>query len=313
MAIAVASVAVMGTPVSAADNVVVTSHSTGAAAWTASIGQGMQQAASAGKDTLIWFSGSGWNAASDVVAPTMLSEQFTSTSTRNFTLVRADFPAGKEDEAPVDPKYTVWAERLGITSLPAVVALDSHGVPYGQVIIPTGDAAVMVALVRDLHQKKLTRDEAFATARQSDGADRARHLHRGLETSSSFAAGWYAPTMTEIVSLDPTNDLHLKEKYQPLLAQGAIDRVVQNEIYPMLDAARFPQVIERLDRLIADVDPSVEQRQLLMAFKAQVTYSNGNSEQAIAWLDEAAALSPKSSAADRIAAAREQIASEPVR
>jgi hypothetical protein len=267
----------------------------------------MRQAAQERKGTLIWFSGSGWNAASDAAEPALLDPAFGSEVASSFACVRADFPAAKQTDRPVDPQYTMWAERLGITQLPSLVALDAEGLPYAQLPAPAADGAVYRGIVADLRQRKANRDDAFAQAKLVAGVARARLLDRALQSVGSFAAAWYPAVLAEVVALDPSDEAGLKSKYEPLIAQATIDRVIQQEIYPMLDAVRFADVIVRLDKLMEEARPSVEQRQLLIAFKAQVAYSKGDNAQAMAWIDQAIALRPASAVAERIAHARGQI------
>ncbi|HEX8325276.1 MAG TPA: hypothetical protein VF595_15350, partial [Tepidisphaeraceae bacterium] len=90
------------------------------AAWSTDLNAAMRTAAAQNRDTIVWFSGSGWNAASDAVEPSLRAAAFTETAGRSFVLARADFAAGRENEKEIDPQYTVWAERLGVVKLPAL-------------------------------------------------------------------------------------------------------------------------------------------------------------------------------------------------
>ncbi|HEX8341267.1 MAG TPA: hypothetical protein VF624_10190 [Tepidisphaeraceae bacterium] len=281
------------------------------AGWSTRIDDALQTASLENKDTLVWFSGSGWNAASDAVQPALLDAGFVSAAGASFVLVRADFPAGRENERPVDPAYSAWGEKLRVTSLPTLVTLDSVGRPYARAEGPAGDVAACLRLVETLRRQKTERDAAMAAAASLTGVDRARQLDRALVSVGGFAAAWYKPTIAEIVRLDAQNTAGLAAKYQPRLTEANIDQVVQSELYPLLDQSRFDDATALLDRLLIEAKPTLEQKQLLMAFKAQIAYSNGDHPRAIKLLDEAHALDATTPAAARVAKAREQIIDSP--
>lgn len=275
-------------------------------AWTPRIESALQRAASERKDTLLWFSGSGWNAASDAAAPALCSATFVQTIAPSYVLARADFPSGKS-QAPVDPQHTMWAERLAVTQLPALVALDSDGRPYGLLTDIPNDPAACIEQVRALQQRRIARDEALERAKHATGLDRAQELDRALEQVQPFTGPWYTPFIQQIVTLDPGNLTGLESKYGTMLSDTTIDQAIQQEIYPLLDVGQYETALARLDTLIRDARPTVEQRQLLTAFKAQVAYSQGNMDQATRWLDDALALAPQGPAADRVRHAKSQI------
>ncbi|HEY0007237.1 MAG TPA: hypothetical protein VGB55_00810, partial [Tepidisphaeraceae bacterium] len=204
------------------------------ATWSHQIDDALRAGMRQQKDTLIWFSGSGWNEASDAVEKPITDPAFASSVSPLYVLVRADFPAAKEGDAEVDPAYALWAERLGVTQLPAIVALDTTGRPYGTVALPAGDVAACIKLVQSLQQHKASRDAAFSAANRLAGADRAKELDRGLSHVGPFAAAWYSHVVREVVQLDAQNALGLKAKFTPRMSEVAIDKVVQNELYPML-------------------------------------------------------------------------------
>lgn len=292
-----------------------TAPATRPAAWSARPDDTLKAAAAQGRDTLVWFSGSGWRAESDAVEPALLAPAFVETAGHRFALARADFPAGREGDreggGDVDPRLTRLAERLGVTTLPALIALDSAGRPYGTVVTPAGDTAACLRLIDTLSAEKAARDAAFASAASLTGRDRAAALARGLTHVGPFVRDFYTAVVAEVVSLDPKDELGLKQKYAPLLSEAEIDKVVQTEIYPLLDQSRFGDVIKRIDKLLAESRPTPEQRQLLIAFKAQTAYSNGDQAQALRWLDDAAAIEPNGPAAARIAKAKAQILETP--
>ena len=275
--------------------------------WTTSISDALRASQHQGKDTLVWFSGSGWNTVSDAVEPFLMDQGFVESLSGKYVLVRADFPRAATGQSEVDPQYAQWAERLNVSSLPAIVVLDSRGVPYAEISDRAIEPASYLRSVQSLVQKKADRDAAFIRASKLTGVERARALDEGMTFVAPFAGGWYDEVMLSIVECDTDNSAGLKQKYQPLVSQAMIDKVIQHEVYPMLDRSEFAGVIDRLSKLIDDVHPSVEQKQLLIAFKAQVAYSNKDTPLALKWLNEAQALDPSSKAVARIVKAKEQI------
>ncbi len=278
------------------------------ATWGKSITSAIKSARADKKNVIIWFSGSQWNKTSDAIEPKLVDPAFIEEKVKSFVLVRIDFSIDDQDGSKLGPESTVWADKLGVTQLPTLVLLDEMGLPCASV---RGEACLAIHsrdLIADMMTNKTARNDAFTAAGKLSGYERAIQLELAMKQVGEFAGGWYQTTIDEIIKLDKSAEGALRQKYGPVLAEAKIDQVIQDEVYPLLDVTAFDKAIIRIDQLCKEVTPSKEQLQLLLAFKAQIIYSQGNTPKACQLLDEALALNTSSNVAERIRHAKAQIA-----
>ena len=118
----------------------------------------------------------------------------------------------------------------------------------------------------------------------------------------------YSALEQRVTELDPQNSAGLRAKYAAAVTRHKLDRVVRDEVYPLVDRGEFRVAIARLDRLIADAEPSRSQRQLLVALKGQMYLGLRDQQTSAKLLDEAIALDPKSESGRRVQATKLQLA-----
>ncbi len=273
---------------------------TSGAGWMTNIGTASTQAKNQNRDMLVWFSGHGWNDASDAIRATLSDPKFMVRMSEQFVLVNMNFNNDGGKSFNSDPAATVWADRLNVDALPALVLLDSNGRPYTSIDVKSPQLESAIATSTGV---RASRDEAFARASSLIGAGKAAALDAGLSTVRAFAKDWYEPELRALVDTNAP----VANNWAPLLAETIINRAIQSEIYPLVDAAHYQKALDRIDILIAETRMSIAQRQLLIAFKAQLYCSLNDYPKARVLFDEALALDPNGPETERIRSAQAKI------
>jgi hypothetical protein len=270
-------------------------------AWLTDADSAAAIAVGSGKDLLVDFASP---ASEDSTA--LDSELFRRAAAGNFVMVRLRSSA--DSPADIAARVAAWGERLGITQFPTFVLLDSHGRPYADAPGPQKDPATSVKLLGDLLRVKSQRDAEMFVAKGSASLDRAKHLDAALKTVGRFATGpTYVDVMREIISLDKENSAGLKAKYANVVAGIDIDAAIQSDVYPMIDKGDLAGAIARIDRIVAEAQPTSGQKQLLLAFKGQLYFSLHDAPNAAKAFDEALKIDPRGETAAKVLAARQQV------
>lgn len=224
--------------------------------------------------------------------------------------VRKIYPEVPYQDVAATQSFVDIADRAGVRHLPALVLLDALGRPSGAIEIDDlSDASELAQAIAQLFEDHAARDECFAAALETVGVERGSRLDAGLERVSASCRSAYHDVMQQIVDLDPDNVAGLKQKYEPVLVEVILNRAIQEQVYPLVDQAQYAAARQVLEWLAKEHAVNTEQRQLLLAFQAQLFYSEGLSTKAIDTLELAISMAPDSAAAERLKKAREQIVS----
>jgi hypothetical protein len=198
-----------------------------------------------------------------------------------------------------------------VTQFPTLALLDVQSRPYAMAALMSKDIAEALKTLDGLAQVKVKRDDFFATAKTANGIERARDLDAGLALVKPPAGESYMDVMRQICDLDPDNAAGLRAKYRNEVAEIGINHAIQAEVYPLIDKGNLAGAVQRIDRIIAETDASIEQRQLLLAFKGQLYFSLHDTQGAARSFDDAVRIAPNSDAAAKVLAAKAQVFGSP--
>jgi hypothetical protein len=273
-------------------------------AWESDLQTGMIRAGAARKNLLVLFTSADADdaplarAARDLAAARAASE--------NHVLVRLDVGTYRASPASLT-QAAIWTDRLAIDALPCLVWFDERGRPFFAVRDGrTTDVQAPMGLARDA---KARRDSALNEAAALSGVDCAKRLDSALSAAGDDAvAGCYPDVMAEVVRLDGANAAGLRTKYGARVSARAAERAVQETVYPLIDAGDLRGAADHLAKLERDVAVPPRQRQMLIAFQAQLRAKLGAAAEAVALADRAIAVDPVSDEADKIRTLRTQIA-----
>lgn len=222
------------------------------------------------------------------------------------------YPEASYSNGAVAHRVITWANRVGATQLPALCVLSPDGRPCGLIQGERlTDPMQLKANIDRLKQNYQTSQSAFETAEQRQGSERALSLHAALQAIDSPCRDAYHDVMQQIVAIDSNNALGLRSQYEPILTEVLIDEVIQGEVYPLVDAGAYDQAQAILARVIRDHTLTVEQHQLLLAFKAQLLHSQNRTQEAIAMIDQAIAINKSAGPThERLVSARLKLMSQ---
>ncbi|MEM9882023.1 MAG: hypothetical protein AAF800_03790 [Planctomycetota bacterium] len=207
-------------------------------------------------------------------------------------------------------EFVRWADLVGATRLPALAWVGPDGRPCGLIELDPGAADPWLDdRLKSMHERYQAGVAAHEKARRLDGAARARCLNEYLQFIDPPCRTSYYDVMAQIVRLDPENIAGLRAVYEPVLTEVAINTAIQEQVYPLIDAGAYTQAHEVLGALLRNQPVSDEQRQLLMAFQAQLMHSQDRTPEAIALIDEALAIEVEGSAREKLLRARRQFTS----
>jgi tetratricopeptide (TPR) repeat protein len=178
-----------------------------------------RQAASQGKDLLLYFSGSDWCPWCTVLKKTVFDQPaFARYANRHFVMVLLDNPqrtAPPENRATVDGLSSKWQ----VYAVPTVILADAQGRPYALVVNEAREqnAQTYIETLEKLRPIRRARDESLALAATTEGLDRVRNLDQALGQMKTLQRGIlaaeYSEICTQILALDPDNRAGLRARY----------------------------------------------------------------------------------------------------
>ncbi|MEM6458560.1 MAG: tetratricopeptide repeat protein [Planctomycetota bacterium] len=235
-------------------------------------------------------------------------------STKNLPIkpvgVQLVYPKEAYARPRVAQEFVRCADLVGATRLPALAWFGVDGRPCGLIELDAETHADELGdLVATMYEKYNSSVAARDRAQGLSGTARARCLHEYLQFIDPPCRHSYQDVMAQIVTLDPDNAVGLKAVYEPVLTETAINTTIQEQVYPLIDAGGYTQAHEVLGTLLREQPVTAEQRQLLMAFQAQLLHTQNRTPEAIALIDEALALGAEGPAQEKLLKARQQFTS----
>lgn len=204
-----------------------TSCTTTTPEWTTDFDAALEEAKASNKNILVFFSGLGWDGASQPALDDILNaEDFKKKAGKEFILVNIDIP---QDESLVDPtqleyNYTL-VDKYYVEAVPTIIAITTSDVVFGELLIELNVTTKKDAM------KEL--DEIIKAGKQietltkkiekAEGPAKAKLIDELVETLPEAYVGKIAELITMVPELDPNNETGLLGKYK--LQQAYIDVV----------------------------------------------------------------------------------------
>ncbi|MBI1390150.1 MAG: thioredoxin fold domain-containing protein [bacterium] len=189
--------------------------------FTVDFAHAKQTAAKEGKDVLIEFVGSDWCPPCKAMIRTVMSDEaFISAITRDFVLMRADYPrdTSNQTEAEMDQNREL-GKLYDIPGYPSIVLTDASGAPYAKHVGYEGESPRdFLAMLTSQQEFREKRDALIKKADAAEGVEKAKLLDEALMSiGKAFSASGYKEAVDAIVQLDADNQAGLKEKYTNIL------------------------------------------------------------------------------------------------
>jgi thioredoxin-related protein len=280
------------------------------ATWIQDFTKAKAQAKAEHKHLLIDFTGSDWCSWCIKLDEEVFSQEpFQTAAPKDFVLVKLDYP---KDESLVTTEIRAQNEKLQqlyeIRGYPTILLTDAEGRPYAQTGYEKGGAEAYVSMLTDMKKRGDTFQAAMVRAEGKEGTERATALDEALVAlEEGVVAAYHLATMQEIVKLDADGKAGLKAKYEEKALEIAMGRDLNREaqaldeaISPMMQAGEPDKAIAHLDGVIG-APKNTLQHQLALFFKGMVIMdSTKDVKAAIAALESARVLLPKSPLVGRI-------------
>ena len=278
--------------------------------WTQDFAAAKARAKAEHKDLLVDFTGSDWCGWCIRLEKEVFSHaEFQQEAPKHFVLVKLDYP---RDKSILTEEIVAQNEKLqteySIQGFPTILLMDHDGRVYGQ----TGYQEGGPGPYNEMLAKKRKDGEGFKAALEAaakkQGIDRAQALDDALaELDEELVDNYHAAILEEIVALDADGKAGLKEKYGERLAKieqarmlDAAGQKLNKLIADDMRAGKGEEALQKLDQVIAKPANPVE-KQMAMFFKGMVVMDvKADAKAAIAVLEAARKLDPKSPIAERI-------------
>lgn len=283
--------------------------------WLLDIEAAKEEAASSGKDVLIYFTGSDWCPPCQAWARDVFDQPaFLEMIGDKAVLVLIDFPR----EKPVSPEQRKHNLELGQylqfpMQFPKIYITDAAGQPYGIMDYQPGGPADFMIEFEKLRRVKATRDEKITEAETLTGLAKAKALdealsamHHDLRTNDS-----YSDLIDTIIELDSEDRAELKSKYERLRLIHNVELGI-GEAQSLLSQQKYPEAMAKVEEVIANYELQGEMVIPVRLYQARAAMSVEARRDAIRYINQAIEATDPSEvkAIDGLKAARDRIASE---
>jgi thiol-disulfide isomerase/thioredoxin len=261
--------------------------------WRTDLATAQAEAAAAGRDVAVLFTGSDWCPPCMHMEEAIFSQSaFHAAVADRLILVKLDFPR----QRPMDPEVLAVQEaamrRLALEqAFPTLLLLDTQGRPYAQAErVGPGPGSDPARYGRDLVAlipRRESRDQALAAAATRTGADRARALAAVLEPlAQAVSLTAYADQVDAILAADADGAAGL---YGTWAGRRASD-----DVTAISEAGDIPGALAALTPHLTDARITGRARQRLLILQGNLHFSNQDRASARESFRAAIAADPQS-------------------
>jgi thioredoxin-related protein len=278
--------------------------------WMTDFAAARAKAKAENKDLLVDFTGSDWCGWCIKLDEEVFSkDEFKNSAPANFVLVKLDYP---KDKTILTEKLIAQNSELqtkySVQGFPTILLMDADGDVFGQAGYEAGGPAPYNEMLGKKQKAGSGFKAAKAKAMTKKGIERAQALADCLGSlEEQVAQSYHFDIMNEIVQLDADGKAGLKEKYSELVAKIQASRDLQaagEELQALIgehmEKGEGEAALAKLEKVIAKPKTPLHQ-QMAMFFKGMVIMDTTQDvKAAVAALEAASKLAPKSPIAERI-------------
>ena len=266
--------------------------------WSSDFSAAKKEAAAAGKDLLVDFTGSDWCGWCIKLNKEVFSHApFKQGVKDTFVLVELDYP---RDKSKLSEETIKQNEELGklyqVRGYPTIMLADADGKPYATTGYQPGGPEAYVKHLDELRAKKSARDAALASAAKLDGVEKATALVAALaamDLGDAMVTNFYGDVVAEIKSSDPED----KTGFAKETALKARIANLKLELGGHLQKKDQDGAIALLDRTLAEGGLPEADTQQIMVTRGMIFAEQKKYDEAINALREAKAFAPESESA----------------
>ncbi len=270
---------------------VTTGHAMTDDGWSEDATASVAESIAADRDMLLLFTGSDWCPPCIQLETNILGhDDFMSKLGSQFVLLKLDFPRNTDQAVELQQQNSDWAKRLGVTSYPTLVLLDSKQRPFAFTGFRELSPDEYFKHLEDLKTIRVNRDELFSKADAAEGAERASLLDQALSLmTTEIVELYYDNVIEEIVSLDQNDAIGLRSKYYAAIDKE-LRRAVMTDIAIATRLRNPDDAIKFIDEQLAEIELPIEMKLQALNYKLQLLSKQQRFSDAIALLDQMIAI-----------------------
>ena len=271
------------------------------------------QAKKEGKDLLVDFTGSDWCGWCIKLHKEVFSHAaFSGPAAAQFVFVELDFPQQKEQSAELKEQNQKLQTQFAVEGFPTIFLTDADGLPYGQTGYQEGGPEKYLTHLGELREVRNTRDALTAKADGQKGVARAKLLADAIDVIPAGLQRHYLPWMEEIIALDADGKGGLKEKYEGVKRELALQAeigAIKGSLNGFAQADKWGEGADKLESFLTAQGEAlpVEARHELTYYAAIFRQRGGEIQKAIVHLEAAIKLIPEHPMTERLQQMLEQL------
>ena len=273
----------------------------GGEGWSSDFAAAKKEAAESKKDLLVDFTGSDWCGWCIKLNEEVFSkEPFKAGVKDKFVLVEIDFPQDKSKLTEATIKQnTELGEKYAIQGYPTILLCDADGKPYAATGYEAGGPEAYVKNLDELRGKKAVRDEAFKSAADAKGVEKAKALVaalKAMDLESQVITNFYGDIAEQIKKADPKDETGFAK------AEATKARLAkfQEELSGFAQKQDLDGALALVDKTLKEGGFEKDETQQMMATRGMIFAEQKKFDEAIKAIDEAKAIAPESKAATQL-------------
>lgn len=214
----------------------------------------VQMAKQQKKDLLILFTGSDWCPPCIKLEKEVFSKDaFIDEATRDFVLLKLDYPRRKDQEESLKEQNQNWANQFGVESFPTVIMADAQLLPFKFSGYEEGGPENYLQILNSAKALRQFRDEKFALADKAEGDAKAKLIDEALsEIGEEIVGVYYTEWVEKLVAIDSDNHLGLREKWNGA-ADSEMRKVVITDLLMVSRIGKPEQAIQLIDQVMNEI------------------------------------------------------------
>ncbi len=280
----------------------------GGEGWTSDFAAAKKQAAESKKDLLVDFTGSDWCGwCIKLVDEVFKHDAFKTGVKDTFVLVEVDFPKDKAKlSKETQQQNKDLGAKYGVKGYPTILLCDAEGRPYAKTGYQKGGPESYVAHLNKLREKKVKRDEAFASAEKAKGVEKAKALMAALEAMSldeETVSSFYGDIAEQIKAADPKDETGFGKKAATQQRLKDFEKGLQE----LAGKKDMDGALKLVDDTIKEGGFDTVETQQIMMTRAVIFAQQAKFEESLKAVDDAIAFAPDSPMIPGIKGFRKQI------
>ena len=193
------------------------------------------------------------------------------------------------DEATIAQNEKLQAS-YAIKGFPSILLMDAQGRPYAKTGYQKGGPEAYLKHLSEIQNNKKELGEELATARKSEGLDKAKALFAILAEMPEGHASHYVKAEEEIIKNDPEDVTGFTAKKNQEQAMFGLETGLQTA----MEAGKTDEALALVDSFITIHKVDGEKKQEILSIKFNILMKDNNFEAAEKLLDEIVAVDPES-------------------